>query len=316
MNSFNQQNNDKYNKLQEPSVLDIFGDETLEMQVQQLKNDVEKNTELLNESKELNKKITEFISNISHELKTPLNVIFSAIQVLGLYKDYTDENYVNKQSQYLTIMKQNCYRLMRLINNLLDVSKLDSGFIKLNLHNRNIVSVVEDITSSLAPYVEDKGINLVFDTNVEEKIMAVDSDKIERIILNLLSNAVKFTPKNGEIYVNVEDEGDNVYIKVRDTGVGIPEDKLKVIFERFGQVGGNNINNIKGSGIGLYLVKSFVELHGGEISVKSTLNVGSEFMIKLPVKVIDEEKCIDDDCGNRKEQIGMEFPDISDIYYK
>ncbi|MCC9294273.1 HAMP domain-containing histidine kinase [Clostridium sp. WLY-B-L2] len=313
MKSFSEQDKGRYSKVQKSSVLDVFCDATLEKQVQQLKNDVERNTELLNESQELNKKITEFISNISHELKTPLNVIFSAIQVLALCKDYTDKNYINKQSKYLEIMKQNCYRLMRLINNLLDISKLDSGFIKLNLHNRNIVSVVEDITSSLAPYVEDKGINLTFDTNVEEKIMAVDPDKMERIILNLLSNAVKFTPENGEIYVDVLDKGDNVYIKVKDTGVGIPEDKLQVIFERFGQVGRDYVDNSKGSGIGLYLVKSFVELHGGEISVKSTLNVGSEFTIRLPAKVIEEECCEESDYGNRKEQIGMEFPDI---YYK
>lgn len=310
MNSFSEQSKGNYNKLQKPSVLDVFCDMTLEKQVQKLKNDVEKNTELLNESQEFNKKITEFISNVSHELKTPLNVIFSAIQVLGLCKDYTDEEYINKQDQYLKIMKQNCYRLMRLINNLLDVSKLDSGFIKLNLHNRNIVSVVEDITSSLVPYMESKGISLIFDTNVEEKIIAVDSNKIERIILNLLSNAVKFTSEKGEVYVAVQDEGDNVYITVKDTGIGIPEDKLQVIFERFAQVGRDYINDSEGSGIGLYLVKSFVELHDGEVSVKSTLNAGSEFTIRLPARLVKEKRFGEANCENRKEQIGMEFPDI------
>lgn len=310
MDSFGEQSKNECGKLKKSSVLNVLCDMTLEKQVQKLKSDVEKNTELLNESQEFNKKIAEFISNISHELKTPLNVIFSAIQVLELYKDYTDEKYINKRNQYLEIMKQNCYRLMRLINNILDVSKLDSGFIKLNLHNRNIVDVIEDITSSLAPYVESKGITLTFDTNVEEKILAVDSDKIERIVLNLLSNAVKFTPEKGKIYVAVQDEGDNVYIKVKDTGIGIPEDKLQIIFKRFGQVGGNYMNDSRGSGIGLYLVKSFVELHGGKISVESTLNEGSEFTIKLPARVIKEEYPGEDNCGSRKEQIGMEFPDI------
>lgn len=324
MNSFSKQGRVDKKLLDNSAGLNVLCDMTLEKQVQKLKSDVERNTELLNESEKFNKNITEFISDISHELKTPLNVIFAAIQVLDTYKNCRDKGSecIDKQNEYLKIMKENCYRLMKLINNLLDISKLDSGFIKLNCHNENIVNIVEDITLSLVPYVESKNIELIFDTNVEEKIMAVDSDKMERIILNLLSNAVKFTPPEGKIYVNVQCDYKNVHIVVKDTGVGIPEDKLKIIFERFGQAGNSTLEENKGSGIGLYLAKSFAHLHGGQISVKSEKGSGSEFIVTLPVKTIEQENCTDKSnsinngeiaCKSKMDQINMEF---ADMYFK
>lgn len=213
-----------------PTIFSILHDVTSKIQVEKLEQDVKKNIELLNESREYNKLITEFLSNISHELKTPLNVIFTAVQLLGFYEKDVD---YEKQDKYLKLIKQNCYRLMKLINNLLDTTKLDSGYLKLNLVNYNIVSLIEEITLSVTSYAESKGINIIFDTDVEEKIIAVDTDKIERIILNLLSNSIKFTNPGGHIFVKIKDCGENVYIHVKDTGVGIPSDKLESIFERF-----------------------------------------------------------------------------------
>ncbi|MTK12272.1 MAG: PAS domain S-box protein [Clostridiaceae bacterium] len=292
-----------------PTILSIFRDITPEKQVEKLQKDVEKNIELLKETREFNKFITEFFSNISHELKTPLNVIFAAVQVLNLYNN-TGEEFKDKQNKYLEVMRQNCYRLMRLINNLLDITRADSGFLKLNAQNYNIISVIEDITLSVASYIEDKGISLIFDTNVEEKIMAFDPYKIERIILNLLSNAIKFTNPEGEIYVNIIDMDSSVTISVRDTGVGIPEDKLQVIFERFGQVDKTLSRNREGSGIGLSLVKSFVEMHGGKIHAKSKLGVGSEFIIELPAIVLEENEDEGFTHETNTERINIEFSDI------
>jgi PAS domain S-box-containing protein len=292
-----------------PTILSIFRDITPEKQVEKLQKDVEKNIELLKETREFNKFITEFFSNISHELKTPLNVIFAAVQVLNLYNN-TGEEFKDKQNKYLEVMRQNCYRLMRLINNLLDITRADSGFLKLNAQNYNIISVIEDITLSVASYIEDKGISLIFDTNVEEKIMAFDPYKIERIILNLLSNAIKFTNPEGEIYVNIIDMDSSVTISVRDTGVGIPEDKLQVIFERFGQVDKTLSRNREGSGIGLSLVKSFVEMHGGKIHAKSKLGVGSEFIIELPAVVLKENEDEGFTHETNTERINIEFSDI------
>lgn len=164
---------------------------------------------------------------------------------------------------------------------------------------------------SVVSYVESKGINLIFDTDVEEKIMNFDADKIERIILNLLSNSIKFTNPEGSIYVNMMDMDDSISISIKDTGVGIPDDKLQMIFERFGQVDKTLRRNSEGTGIGLCLVKSFVEMHGGSIQVKSKVGEGSEFIIKLP-DVITEEKHNEESSTYETniERINIEFSDI------
>ncbi|NFH65938.1 PAS domain S-box protein [Clostridium botulinum] len=292
-----------------PTIFSILHDVTSKIQVEKLEQDVKKNIELLNESREYNKLITEFLSNISHELKTPLNVIFTAVQLLGFYEeDCNDE----KQDKYLKLIKQNCYRLMKLINNLLDTTKLDSGYLKLNLVNYNIVNLIEEITLSVTSYAESKGINIIFDTNVEEKIIAVDTDKIERIVLNLLSNAIKFTGSGGNIYVTVKDFEDNIIISVKDTGIGIPENKIENIFDRFVQVDKTLRRNKEGSGIGLYLVKSFVNMHEGTIDIQSEIGKGSEFIINIPVKLVKEDLEKENNVfySPSKEYVDMEFADI------
>lgn len=309
MKNFNE--DDGINENQLKNLIMVNYTLSLEREIKELKSsDAKKNSEKLNESQELNKKILQFIYGLVHELKTPLNVIFSAVQVMSLCTEYKNEGTLEKQGQYLKIIKQNCYRLMRIINNLQDLSKLDSGFAKLELHNRNIVSFVEDITLSLIPYAKGKGINLIFDTNVEERIMALDYNKIERIILNLLSNAIKFTPEKGTICIGVEDKDDNVYISVKDTGVGIPEDKFKFVFEKFKQCDKSPINGKVGNGIGLYLVKCFTEMHGGKVSVKSVVGQGSTFTVKLPVKVVEEKFNNVIHSENMDEQLNIEFSDI------
>lgn len=248
----------------------------------------------------------EFFSSMSHELKTPLNVIFSALQVLELY------NNNNRTIKYSKIMKQNCYRLLRLINNLIDISKIDSGFFKLNLGNYNIIGIIEDITLSVTDFIEAKGLSIIFDTEVEEKIISCDPDKIERIILNLLSNAIKFTNPKGEIKVNIYDKEEFVNIVIEDTGIGIPEDKQEVIFEKFKQVDKSLQRNYEGSGIGLFLVKSLVEMHGGSIKIQSTLGHGSKFSILIPAKLIvtTPVNIIHDSISNNIERIHLEFSDI------
>ncbi len=231
------------------------------------------------------------------------------MQLLGFYEKDVD---YEKQDKYLKLIKQNCYRLMKLINNLLDTTKLDSGYLKLNLVNYNIVSLIEEITLSVTSYAESKGINIIFDTNVEEKIIAVDTDKIERIILNLLSNSIKFTNPGGHIFVKIKDCGENVYIHVKDTGVGIPSDKLESIFERFFQVDKTLKKNKEGTGIGLHLVKSFVEMHKGTVHIKSELGQGTEFIIKLPAVVCEKQvKSKNIIYEANIERINMEFSDIN-----
>lgn len=296
-----------------PAILSLISDISSNKRMEQMKKDVEEDKKLLGETLEFNRLITEFFSNISHELRTPLNVILSALQVLRIEDSIAaTEEVIEKRSRYIEIMKQNCYRLLRLISNLIDITRIDSGYVSTELQNDNIVSIVENITLSVAEYVENKGVGLVFDTNVEEKNIACDPDKIERIMLNLISNAVKFTEKGDSIKVSVFAEEDSVQICVKDTGLGIPEDKLLIIFERFRQVDNSLSRNNEGSGIGLSLVKALVELHGGNIMAKSTLGEGSEFIITLPVKEIGytdnlKNKFIFDD---NDERISIEFSDI------
>lgn len=269
---------------------------------------------LQKETLELEKLRTEFFANISHELKTPLNIILGAIQLIA--RDIKDEEKsIDKRKiiNNLNIEKQNCFRLLRLINNLIDSTKLDSGYFELSMVNCNIVEVVEEITLSVAQYINNNNINLIFDTDVEEKILACDLDKIERIMLNLLSNCIKFTNEGGSIFVNIFDGEEYITISVEDTGIGIPKEKIDIIFDRFRQVDKSFTRNYEGSGIGLSLVKSLLEMHGGIISVESKYGVGTKFIMKFPVKVLNNSKDVDnidnDIMNNFVEKIKIEFSD-------
>ena len=239
---------------------------------------------------EIDRMKSEFLANISHELRTPLNIIFLSLQSLEKMMGINYENYDEKVISYFRMMKQNTFRLLRMINNLIDITKIDTGFYDLNLENINIVNVVEDIVLSVAKYVEGKGVEIIFDTEIEEKSIAADVDKIERIMLNLLANAVKFSKGNGSIEVYIRENDDKILISVKDDGIGIEEEKLKVIFDRFKQVDNSLIRRSEGSGIGLSLVKSFVEMHGGKIQVTSKYGKGTEFTIELLDNIIEENE--------------------------
>lgn len=261
---------------------------------------------------EMEKARIDFFTNISHELKTPLNIIYTAQQMIDITIKNDKYNNYNIH-KYMKMIKQNSYRLTRLVSNLIDITKIDACCFELKPINADIIKIVEDITLSVSQYIENQGINLIFDTNVEEKVIACDPDKIERIMLNLLSNAVKFTDKGGYILVNINCIDDKVIISVADSGIGITEEMLGAIFDRFVQVNKANNKKTEGSGIGLALVKSLVELHGGTITVESTLGVGSKFIISLPDKnIVSEEPHPKSSnfLNSSVEKINIEFSDI------
>ena len=258
-----------------------------------------------------NKLKLDFFVNISHELKTPVNLISSTIQLIKLNLKNLSKEDANIISKYIDIMESNSMRLIRLINNLIDSTKIDSGFVKFTPINADIIKFVEDVCDSVVDYVDFNKMNLIFDTDREEEIVLFDPDIIERILLNLLSNAVKFNKVDGTIYVNLYTKDDEIRITVRDEGIGIPKEKLSSIFKRFEQLKTKNKIEKQGSGIGLYLVKSLVTLHGGNIKVESKVNEGSKFIITIPKKVLEngEELVIDEkEKANRKASI--EFSDI------
>jgi two-component system cell cycle sensor histidine kinase PleC len=238
---------------------------------------------------EYDKNKTEFFSNIIHELKTPISVILGAIQLAEAKLDASGGKENGLMKNY-RIIRQNCYRLIRLVNNLLDFTRLDSGYLKLNLANCNITWFAEEIAQSVIPYARQKNIELVFDTQCEEIYTAVDMEKLERTVLNLLSNAIKFTGPSGSIFISTYSAEGKACISVRDTGIGIPAEKQRLIFNRFQQVGSELSRDNEGSGIGLSIAKSFVEMHNGSIKLKSEEGMGSEFIIELPVRHIDQEQ--------------------------
>ncbi len=275
---------------------------------------ISENKRLLEETLKYDKLKTEFIANMSHELRTPLNIIFSTTQLFSLLIKKGESLNTEKLRSYTSGVKQNCYRLLRLVNNLIDMTKIDSGFVKIDLENGNIVEVVEEITQSTAEYVHTMERTIIFDTDVEEKIMAFDAEKLERIFLNLISNATKFTKPGDTIEVNLFDKDDYVVISVKDTGKGISEENLAQLFQRFKQVDPLLNRSHEGSGIGLSIVKALVEMHEGTIEVKSIKDKGTEFIITLPAKIIqngvDATQKSNFKSQYNVEKIKIEFSDI------
>lgn len=259
---------------------------------------------------------SEFFANLSHEFKTPLNIILSTVQLVMNYievnNEYPDYNMFNK---CLSNIKQNSYRILKIANNLIDMSKIDGNFYSINMGNYNIVEVVENIVQSLAEYMKDNKRNIIFDTIEEEIITACDPDQIERIILNVLSNAMKFTSHGGNIYVDMEvnDRCNKVIIKISNDGEKINfEDRLR-IFERFTQSESLLTRRAEGTGIGLTLVKSLVKLHNGEVYVNTEFEEGTQFCIELPIRKIKKFKnnnVREKSIVSKVEKFNIEFSDI------
>ena len=168
----------------------------------------------------------------------------------------------------MDIMDRNCSRLLSLINNLIDYTKIENNNYIINKKDEDIVYLVEETVLDMKDYIEEKGLELIFDTDVEEKSIRCDKFDIERCIINLVSNAVKFTPEGGLIEVLVQDLDDKVKIIVKDNGIGISEENQKIIFDRFNQVVDESSEQKGGSGLGLTITKQLITLHGGEIYVE------------------------------------------------
>lgn len=268
------------------------------------------------ETLELGRLKDRFLANISHELKTPINLLYSILQLIEqeLPKEEVNQKYgVNEKKlrHYRNVAKQNILRLLRLVDNIMDISKIQSGSCDIKKENYNIIDIIEKATLATVDYVKNKGLDLIFDTQVEEVIMACNPNMIERIILNLLSNAIKYT-ESGNILVNIEVEDKQLKVSVRDTGIGIPKENLENIFKRFEVVDTSFTRRCEGSGIGLALVKMFVEAHEGTVYVKSEVDKGTLFEFKLPIKVNESSRICEFLDMNKmdSEKVKIEFSDI------
>ena len=261
--------------------------------------------ECLNEEKVKN----EFYSNISHELRTPINLIYSALQLNEIYLN--DDNYdnINKNNNAI---KQNCFRLIRTINNFIDTNKISEGYLNNNIKIYNIVSVVENISLACNKYVEMIDNTLIFDVNEEEIYVECDKDIIERIILNLLSNSVKYGKNGGIIFVEIEARNEEVFIYVRNNGYCIDEEVQPYIFDKFTKVNKSFNREKEGSGLGLFLSKKLVELQGGCIELVSNEEKGTEFKIMFN-RCYEKERAEEDEIfviDRFNEKVDIEFSDI------
>lgn len=232
-------------------------------------------------------KKSEFISTLSHELKTPLNVLYSTLQLLEGTKSNGADEFLKVYDKYGSSLKLNIKRMIRLINNIVDTTRIDTGVISPNFGNYEIVSFIENIVISTVSFLKFKNITIEFDTNVEEHYIKCDPNMIEKVVLNLLSNSIKYTEHSGRIKVNINVNEKNVVLTFEDNGIGIPIDMKDKVFERFLRLDNSFKRLNEGSGIGLSIVKSMVEAHDGVIFVNSELEKGSIFDIILPNVLVD-----------------------------
>jgi signal transduction histidine kinase/class 3 adenylate cyclase/two-component SAPR family response regulator len=222
---------------------------------------------------ELDRQKTEFFQNISHEFRTPITLIQGPLEAAVASK----EGLSYSQS---AIALRNSRRLLRLVNQLLDLQRLDAGRMQPGFRPCNLADFVNQIIESFRPYCEKKGLQLL--SNLEDcPIIYLDIEKFDKVVYNLLSNAMKFTPNGGTIAVTVRSQGNRCLLQVQDTGIGILKEQIPHLFERFRQAEGSENRSYEGSGLGLALVKELVEIHGGEVTVQSVYGEGTTFTISL-----------------------------------
>jgi two-component system phosphate regulon sensor histidine kinase PhoR len=239
----------------------VMHDITREKQIQQMKND--------------------FVSHVSHELKTPLASITAYSEMLADGEANDEET----RKEFYSVIQNQAQRLNRLIEDILNISRIESGLIKVNKEPVSLTMLIEEQMQMIRGYAEEKNIELTGQKPIVFDRVYADKDMISQVIVNLLSNAVKYTPSGGSVRIETEvNEAASVArVTVTDTGVGIPEDEIVHIFDKFYRVGANN-KQAEGTGLGLNLVKQIVEkIHDGRVFVTSRVGVGSTFGFELPL---------------------------------
>lgn len=237
-----------------------------------------------------------FISLITHEFKTPITVINAALQVIDVA---CKDEITDRTSKYLNKIMQNSLRLQKLVDNLLDLTRLKAGRMKMHEQNIEIVSFTKELIDSVQLFAQQKSIKIIFNKKIEELYIVIDSEIYERIILNLLSNAIKFSDENRNVVVTISKYNNFLKVVVKDQGVGIPKEKQNLIFEQFGQADSLLSRKAEGTGIGLYLVKLLIDSLEGKIKVNSGEGAGTAFSIFIPIKYahsfdVHPKKCIEE----------------------
>ncbi len=253
-------------------------------QLEQVNRQLAESNRELNEANEKLRELSdmkeEFLALTTHDLRSPLTVISGVINFFtsGRLGDMTPE-----QKNMVAMMERNTQSLIELVNDLLDASKLESGTLRLEVTAVELAPLVAELRETMLPMAKEKEIALEEHVAADLPAVSADRAKLRRVLVNLLSNAVKFTPKGGRIEVNAERDGDRaVRVSVTDTGVGIPPEDIARLFDKFEQARSRATRSEKGTGLGLYITRQLVELHGGQINVESEVGRGSTFSFTIP----------------------------------
>ncbi len=270
------------------AVLGTYYTNQLRMREFMTRYELDENKKMLEESNrklvELDKTKTSFFANISHELRTPLTLLIAPLETFQREKGHLFDG---ETRSTLKIMEDNALRLLKLINDLLDLVKLESGRMETRKEPLKIPEFLKGITLSVQGAARDKKINLSCSVGENLGSVLADRDKLEKILLNLLFNSVKFTPSGGKIELSAQEEGTSLILKVTDTGMGISEKDLPHIFNRFWQADSSAQRKYQGTGIGLSLVKELVEIQGGMVTAESRLGEGTTMIVRLPLEKTD-----------------------------
>jgi PAS domain S-box-containing protein len=230
------------------------------------------------ELKEMDIAKTNFLNMVSHELKTPITAIFAHLDVIGDMKANLNE----QELKSIIAIKRNSNNLRMLIENILEISRVETGRFELVIEKINLKDIIENVINDMNILAEQKGLKVVSKVN-SVPIIKADSLRIKEVLTNLMNNAIKFTEK-GSITLTADRQGKSVLVSVKDTGIGIPEDKIKDLFKKFYQINPEESRKLGGTGLGLLISKQIIEMHNGKINVESTFGKGSTFSFTLPIK--------------------------------
>ncbi|MFM6038851.1 MAG: response regulator [Sphaerospermopsis kisseleviana] len=256
---------------------------------------------------QLDQQKTEFFQNISHEFRTPITLIQGPLESAV-------ESREGLTPEQCAIALRNSRRLLRLVNQLLDLQRLDAGKMQPSFRPCSLVEFVNQIVDSFRPYCERKGLRVITDL-FECPTVYLDMEKFDKVLYNLLSNAMKFTPDGGKITVRLFNDGNACVLQVQDTGIGILPEQIPHLFERFRQAEGSENRSYEGSGLGLSLVKELVEIHGGEISVQSVYRQGTQFSIRLLTgsEHLPPEQVLDTPCELNISRANVELANLEQV---
>ncbi|SDF68819.1 hypothetical protein SAMN04488589_1124 [Methanolobus vulcani] len=231
-------------------------------------------------SENANRTKRQFLSNISHELRTPLNLIIGYSDLL--YEDYVGTT-TKEQKEYLEVVKRSGNRLLLLLNSMIELSAIEEGKVELNLKDFSVPVILKDIKNSTLPMAKKKHIDLQFCIDENIKTIKADKNKFKTVLYNLINNAIKFTNECGNIKVDITKDRQMINVSVKDDGIGIKQENIEKLFQPFSQIDSSLNRKFEGAGLGLSIVKEFVEMHGGNVNVESEINKGSNFSFTIPL---------------------------------